>query len=97
MKLQQRSASGRNRNWADGYEIVCRDGRYPSTVSSMNVSKETALFTTIKINGYPEEMIESFFSNIIQPEINADYICTTFFGMPDYEEMLSLFEQSVKK
>lgn len=70
---------------------------YPSTVSSMNVSKETALFTTIKINGYPEEMIESFFSNIIQPEINADYICTTFFGMPDYEEMLSLFEQSVKK
>ena len=53
---------------------------YPSTVSSMNISKETALFTTIKINGRPKEEVERFFSNIIQPEINAVTIGYQFFA-----------------
>lgn len=68
---------------------------YPSTVSSMNVSKETALLTAVKINGYPKEMVEMFFSNIIQPHLNANVVCETFFGLPTYEEMAKKFEDEM--
>ena len=68
---------------------------YPSATSSLNISKETMLLTAIKLNGYPQEMTEAFFSCLIQPELNADYLMKTFWGLPSYTELDDLFGEAL--
>ena len=68
---------------------------YPSATSSLNISKETQLFTAIKLNGFPQEMTEAFFSSLIQPEVNADYLMKTFWGLPSYTEMDEIFGEAL--
>lgn len=75
-------------------------GMYPTVAQAGNTSKETKLSTVLYITGdvvrkyyTPKEAVETFFSYVINPEDNATLLGTTFFGLPDYDEMLMLFEQ----
>lgn len=65
---------------------------YPSTTEEFNISKESALATITKINGHPVSAVEHFTSNIVQPNIGAVDIATTYYGLPTYKQMLHEFE-----
>ena len=60
---------------------------YPTVTSAFNISKETAKSTVIRIHGYPQEAVESYFSGIVNPDVSAISLCTTFLGLPGYTEI----------
>ena len=66
---------------------------YPTTTSSFNISRETALGTILKINGYPLAMVEQVAAELIEPHIGAEHIATSLFHLPSYTKMNELFEQ----
>lgn len=70
---------------------------YPTTISSFNISKETALSTVIRINGYDQRCVEDLFSMISQPDINAIPICHSYFNLPSYQEMDTLFSKGLSR
>lgn len=69
---------------------------YPSTMSMANISKETALLNTIKINGHSQEENEIFYAGVIRPSCNAVEAVHHFYGLADYEEIDKLFMKHMK-
>lgn len=69
---------------------------YPSTLRAFNISKETYYGSVLGINGYDKSAIEVFGSALNQPNISAVHLFKTFFNMPDYDEMLKLYEEQSK-
>ena len=66
---------------------------YPSCLEAFNISKETQLFASIKINGHSIAGLEMFFSDITRPDINAVNICNNFYGLPNYKDILEEFNK----
>ena len=72
---------------------------YPSVTEEFNISKESALATVISINGYPQRFVEHMMSCIVQPEVSAVDLCTTYYNLPSFFEIEDIFdaEQMRKK
>ena len=66
---------------------------YPSTVQSFNVDKETMLISSLGINGYSHTASEKFFSDVLRPDLNAVDICSVFYGLPNYTNVLNEFDK----
>lgn len=66
---------------------------YPTTTSSFNISKETALSTIVHINGKPADAVEHLSADMIDPRIGAENIAHEIFNLPSYVEMGQIFEQ----
>jgi len=66
---------------------------YPNTMSGLNISKETKLSTMIGINGFKYEDIEPLFGGLASPMENAVPLCNKYFNLPNYQEMLKLYQQ----
>jgi hypothetical protein len=60
---------------------------YPSADTAFNISKETKLSTAISIDGFKQEDMLHFFDMIAAPRANAERICSTYFKLPQYEEL----------
>lgn len=67
-------------------------GMYPSISQVINDSRDTALYTVLAINNKPEH-VEDFCTHYVDTRENSVYLMSTYFGLPDYEEMLRLYEE----
>lgn len=65
---------------------------YPSLLRECNISKESKLCTVTEIEGIPSHLIEDIFECASDPVANAVYICSRYFNLPDYKELLQLTE-----
>lgn len=79
--------------------VLCNDldvsSMYPSIMSAFNISKETALSTVLQLVGRTTKDTELYFSAVNRPDINALDICTKFYGLPHYNDMLAEFENEM--
>ena len=66
---------------------------YPSILSAFNISKETQLSSLLGINGFDNKYIELLCSGLNKPEVFGTQLASTFYGYPDFNEMLTLFDQ----
>lgn len=66
---------------------------YPSNTEEFNISRESMLGTILGITGKPQDTIDHFASCIVQPDVTAMDIATTYYNMPDYEGALKIFEE----
>jgi hypothetical protein len=69
---------------------------YPCTIRAFNLSKETRHCTVLGINGYDKSAIETFGTAVNNPIGSSVQLCTTFLGLPSYEEMLKLVEDKIQ-
>lgn len=75
---------------------------YPSAARSFNISKDTKRFTVVGIKGdhvkyHGSQAVEVFFAGIRNQEEECVRLATNFYNMPGFEEMESLFEESLKE
>lgn len=67
---------------------------YPYLTASRNVSKKTKLATVLSIEGHTTEEINVLFDWMIDIDENSVSIGSTFLGLPNYQEMLTLIQAS---
>lgn len=70
---------------------------YPSTTEEFNISRESTLATILGVNGYPATEVEKITSCLVQPDISAMEITSTYYNMPSYEKLLDEFELTLSK
>lgn len=63
---------------------------YPSIKIACAIDKSNKLATIVGIEGHDKDDIEKFCSAIANPEENAVWLGSTFFGLPSYTEMEKL-------
>lgn len=75
-------------------------GMYPSSAQAGNISKDTKLSTTLFITGdqvqkyyTPRAAVAAFYGHMVNPADNAVALAQEFFGLPNFDEMLGLFEE----
>lgn len=70
---------------------------YPSNTEEFNISRESTLATIHRINGFPQTQIEHLTSCLIQPDVGAEDLGATYFGLPRYKELERQFMEYLKK
>lgn len=70
---------------------------YPSVTEEFNISKESALGTILKINGYPLKFINYAMSCAIQPEVSALDMGKVFYGLKSFTELEDDFDMYLLK
>lgn len=69
---------------------------YPSTISAMNISKETYLGTIISIDGHDNLDVEVWNTTLVQPDVHSIIASEYFYEMPTTEELATEFEDFLK-
>ncbi len=76
--------------------------QYPTNIAVLNISKQTKVATMLSIKGKhvqkyynPTEAIEVLGTYLITPNANGVNLGVEFFGLPNYQEMRQLFEESL--
>jgi DNA polymerase elongation subunit (family B) len=67
---------------------------YPNMNICSNISRQTKKANMLTIEGRPPEDIVDFFGHAAAPQENAVALCSKFFNLPGYEEMLTGFMAS---
>jgi DNA polymerase elongation subunit (family B) len=65
---------------------------YPMATVTLNDSRDTALYTTLSVNGNPN-LTEDFFSNFLQAKENAVYLMSTYFNAPTMTGLLDIYRR----
>lgn len=69
---------------------------YPTFIEVCNISQETKVSTVISIDGVQDNMeFENIFHAAASPIENAVPVCSRYFGLPSYSELISQF--AIKK
>jgi hypothetical protein len=65
---------------------------YPSIGRAANVDRDTKTATIMKIENVQPEEIEDFCTNVAAVRENAMYIGHKYFGLPNHQELLQLWD-----
>jgi DNA polymerase elongation subunit (family B) len=68
--------------------------QYPSITQAANISKDTKVMTVLEIEGFPKSDIIDYFGHYITPRENAVYLCSKFYGLSTYSEILKEWRDS---
>lgn len=69
---------------------------YPYLQLTCNISKETKLGTVLTVDGLNGVGINDYFGHITSTMENAAYICSKFYGLPDYNGMLDCYDEFIR-
>lgn len=69
---------------------------YPRVSITINDSKDTVIYTVMKVNGN-KDVVEDFCTDYVSIEENAVRLLTTYFNIPSYQEMVNLYREEKNK
>jgi hypothetical protein len=66
-------------------------GMYPNVGMAGNVSKETKISTSLKIEGFTQAETENYHSLVISIDENSVLLGSTYYGLENYSDMIKRF------
>jgi hypothetical protein len=65
---------------------------YPNLLITFNIDRTTKLATALTIDGIEQSQHEDIFSNAADTSVNAVWLGSTYFGLPNYTQLLEAFD-----